>query len=330
MVTKYFESPGTHDRESKTHGVLYLDAHLVNGFRKKYGGFDRTYFESLLVTSYRNRIATLSDVTVTSNGKIYNNGKYVGIIVGCGCEAENGYENPYVDKTVHEHVITLSGIWSYGIWHFPCEALCALMDQSIPPDAKIHVHTRSPYVLSWLQMIGITPDRVLHGTISAKTLRIPEQGMCGAPYPEQIDWLSTLINESVERLPYKLLIVSRRTKTRELANFSAVYDAGCRLANKLGLLVYVHDDSKLPSLKMQHQAFKNAQVVIAPHGGGNVHVLAMDEGSTLIEIIDLGYINKCFLRLALHKNVNYFGVNSAGLIADTDALNAVCEIISKQ
>jgi hypothetical protein len=198
----------------------------------------------------------------------------------------------------------------------------------VPPHAKIHVNTRTAWVVSWLKLAGIEHDRIIHGTIKAKTLIIPEQGACGSPYPEQIDWLTNLSRKDTELIPFKLLILSKRTKSRGWHNFKQVESVCVQLARKLGLRLYIHDDSKLPPLKNQQQAFRNASVVVAPHGAGNIHLLAMDEGSTLIEIMDVTHIERCFLRLAVYKNINYYGVNSIKGIVDLYSLKNVCREIS--
>jgi hypothetical protein len=198
----------------------------------------------------------------------------------------------------------------------------------VPPNAKIHVNTKTKWVITWLKLVGIDPDRVIHGTIRAKTLIIPEQGACGNPYPEQIDWLTNISREHTKLLPFKLLILSKRTKTRCYSNFEQVEIICLQLARKLGLQLYLHDDSKLPTLKDQQQAFRNTSVVIATHGGGNVHLLAMDEGTTFIEIMDTTHMNGCFLRLAVYKNINYYGVNSINDVVDLNSLITVCRKIS--
>lgn len=327
-VIKYFEPPTISiDRECKTRGVLHCDPVVASGLRKRYSDLSRMQIERSLMTSYKNRKATLYDVTVTSTGKIFKNDKMIGRITVCPLLSAVE-DNAYKDDIQHDLVISISGVWSWGTWHFPCESLCALINTEVPPHAKIHVNTRTAWVVSWLKLAGIEHDRIIHGTIKAKTLIIPEQGACGSPYPEQIDWLTNLSRKDTELIPFKLLILSKRTKSRGWHNFKQVESVCVQLARKLGLRLYIHDDSKLPPLKNQQQAFRNASVVVAPHGAGNIHLLAMDEGSTLIEIMDVTHIERCFLRLAVYKNINYYGVNSIKGIVDLYSLKNVCREIS--
>lgn len=329
QVIKYFEQSTTTDRGCSTRGTLHCDAIVASGLRKRYGDLSRAQIEQSLMTSYKNRCATLSNVTVTSTGKIFRNGHRIGQIVVCS-NFPDAEENKYIDDRQHDLVVSISGVWSWGIWHFPCESFCALINTGIPTDAKIHVNAATNYVRSWLKLIGIEDDRIIHGTVKAKTLIVPEQGACASPYPEQIDWLTNICRQDTELLPFRLLILSKRTKSRGWRNFKQVENVCVQLAQKLGLRLYLHDDSNLPSLKDQQRAFRNASIVVAPHGGGNVHILAMDEGTTLIEVMSVTHIERCFLRLAVYRNINYYGVNSVNGVVDLNSLIDVCEKISNK
>ena len=329
-LRKYFEKSNTVDLECSTRGVLFCDAVVASVIRKTYGDLSRAKIEQTLMTSYKNRCATFDNVTVTSSGNIIKDDVIVGKIGACIADndANDDEENKYIDPKNYEIVVSLAGMWSWGSWHFPCESLCALMSKDIPHNAKIHVSQDTGYVRAWLREAGISRDRVIHGTVKTKTLIVPEQGACGSPYPEQIDWLTNISIKDTYILPIRLLILSRRNHKRAFTNFKQVYDISMKLAERLGLQLYIHDDSKLPPLKHQQQAFRNASVVIAPHGGGNVHLLAMSEGSTLVEIMDVMHVEICFLRLAVYKNINYYGVNSIRGAVDVKSLIDVCRKIS--
>ena len=325
-IIKYFPKHTSFDIKCECKGELFFDEKTSNVLTERYGSLTRQSIESWLMSSYKNREATLNNVIVTKNGRIYKDFQHIGTIIGCECHETK--DNNVIDSNVYSNVISISGIWTYGIWHFPTESLCALMNTKIPSDAKIHVHTMTNYVLYWLSLIGISRDRVIDGNIRATNLLIPELGACGSPYPEQITWLNNIVRTSVNASSDKLLILSKRTHSRQLKNYQEVYEASYKLAVKMGLKLYIHDDSKLPSIKQQHSAFKSASIIIAPHGGGNINILAMSEGTDFIEIMDSSWPNNCFLRVAAYLNINYYGVHSKNGIVDIDSLQNVCKKLS--
>lgn len=321
---KYFEQNTSIDRPSNTKGVLYID----DNANKSLGNVTRESIDQSLMSSYKNRSAILDDVIVTANGRIYKNNQFIGEIIGC--RSDDVFDTRILDNKLFDYVISISGVWTYGIWHFPTEALAALMKCNIPDNALIHVHSKTNYVLYWLSLIGIHKNRVIQGNIHAKKLFIPELGCGGSPYPEQIDWLSYIVKKSVRKREENLLILIKRTKTRAIKNYNEVYDKCKALANEMNLILYIHDDDKLPSIKNQHIAFKSAKILVAPHGGGNINLLAMDEGTTFVEIMDDKWPNKCFLRVAVHMNINYYGVSSKNWIADIKSLSDVFKKISNK
>lgn len=325
-IIKYFPKHTSFDIKCDCKGKLFFDEKTTNILTKKYGTLTRASIESWLMSSYQNRKANLNNVIVTKNGKIYKDFQHIGTIIGCECDEIK--DNNVIDNNVYPNVISISGIWTWGIWHFPTESLSALMSTKMPSDAKIHVHTKTKYVLYWLSLIGISQDRVIDGNIRATNLLIPELGACGSPYPEQITWLNNIVRSSVNATSDKLLILSKRTHSRQLKNYQEVYEASYKLAVKMGLKLYIHDDSKLPSIKEQHSAFKSASIIIAPHGGGNINILAMSEGTDFIEIMDSSWPNNCFLRVAAYLNINYYGVHSENYIVNIDSLQNVCKKLS--
>lgn len=327
-VVKYFQQNKSIEIPCKTEGILFFDNTVRNIFNKKYGGVTRSSIEQSLMSSYKNRSATLENVIVTANGRIYKNNKNIGQIMGC--ESDEIKDERLLDPNIYDNVISISGVWTYGIWHFPSEALSALMKHKITENTKIHVSYKTPYVLYWLSLIGINENQVIHRNIYTKKLFIPELGAGGSPYAEQIAWLSLLVRKSVKKKKDKLLILVKRTRSRPMKNYQDVYNKCVKLANDMNLTLYIHDDDNMPSIKTQHGAFKSAEILVAPHGGGNINLLAMDEGTSFVEIIDSQWPNICFCRVALYKNINYYGVGSTNWNADIQSLTDVFKKISNK
>ena len=328
QFTRYFSRNRNIDIPCSKSGIFEIDEATIEVFEKRNEPLSKSSIEQSLMSSYKNRSAILEDVIVTRNGRLYKNNQLIGEIVGC--KYDDIKDSRMLDPNIYNNVISISGIWTNGIWHFPCEAFCGLMKHKITEDMKIHVHTKTPYVLYWLSLLGIKDQQVIDGNIRVKKLLIPELGAPGQPYPEQIDWLHNILKKSIDIYPDNLLIVIRRRNSRPILNHDEVYKRCHELAINKGLKIYVHDDNKLPSIKTQHSLFKCAKILVAPHGGGNVNLLAMDKNTTFVEIIDKSWPNICFMRLAYHRNINYYSVSSVDGNANIERLENVFKKISNK
>ena len=328
QFTSYFPKNNNIDIPCSKKGILDIDKPTVKVFQLRNESVTKSSFDQSLMSSYKNRNAILTDVIVTRNGRIYKNNQLIGEIVGC--KYDDIKDSRIVEPYIYNNVISISGVWTPGIWHFPCEAFCALMKHKITGDMKIHVHTKYPYVMYWLSLLDIKDHQVIDGNIRVKKLLIPELGAPGSPYPEQIDWLHNIIIKSIDIYPDNLLILIRRRNSRPILNYDEVYKRCHELARNKGLKLYVHDDNNLPSIKTQHSLFKCAKILVAPHGGGNVNLLAMDENTNFVEIIDKSWPNICFMRLAYHRNINYYSVSSVDGNANIERLENVFKKISNK
>ena len=171
----------------------------------------------------------------------------------------------------------------------------------------------------------ITSDRIIHGTVNAKTLIVPEQGACGSPYPEQIDWLVSISRKDTY-ITSKLVILSKRNYTRVFANFKQMYDISIKLAERFGLQRLQSPIIETSTASIQKCMRRDSSTMRRDSSAWwrNVHVLALSEGSTLIEIMDVMDVEMCFLRLAVYKNMNYYDVNSIKGNVDLNSLRDVC------
>ena len=71
------------------------------------------------------------------------------------------------------------------------------------------------------------------------------------------------------------------------------------------LRFYLHDDLFLPTLKEQLEIFNKAKIIMGPHGGGGVNLIAAKEKTYFIEFLNEQDINICYTQLAHHLNINY-------------------------
>lgn len=230
-------------------------------------------------------------------------------------------------------IITLGGLWSNGIWHFPMETLPSLL--CIPEEhlktAIFHVHKKNNYVKQWFSLLDIPENRIIDGNILAHEIIVPEQGRCGGPYPEQIQWLQSKIAPKLlyKDEPQNLLIVIRRTSARVPRNQKQLEEMCASIANERGLELYIHDDKSLPSLIEQLSIFNRAKIVVSPHGAGGVMSICCRKDTTFIEFLNKENVNICYFYLCNITGLNYLGLSAENLVLNLDELreNLDCGVL---
>lgn len=282
--------------------------------------------------SYDHCVVRLSDAITNPMGviitqkKTYLNG-------GCLCNSPQYMNLSYFDAKPkipsYNKVITISSLWAEGIWHFPSEALVALMcfskKELCDSQCKIHVSKKSSFIKQWFDILQISYDKVIDGFIHADTLLVPRMGKCGNPYNQQIQWLSCRLKDNLPNLQNskRLVILVKRNLRRSVKNHTDIEKYVRQFANKKNLDVYIHDDSKLPSLQTQQEIFHRAQYVYAPHGAAGIHLFVMKPDSYYIEFLDLHNMNVCYMRLAYMRNISYIGIDMVNGIVNLNTLQSM-------
>ena len=226
-------------------------------------------------------------------------------------------------------VVSLTGRWSIGLWHFPGEYLCGLAGLlPLPEGAVIHVDPRGGnipnFVPGWLEVAGIdvATTRIITGPVRIrKRLLVPEPCRCGDPDESHLSWLRSRIGAmlfsgtSVSRhARHRSLMLVRRTpdhahngRAFSATGYRNLYDALGRYAVRSDMAVTVFDDSVLPSVDVQLGFFAQAAVVVAPHGAGLVNLVAMlPRGeSCVVELMLDSYENNMYREYAGRLGIHY-------------------------
>jgi hypothetical protein len=257
---------------------------------------------------YKNDYIVMHNVYVNNNGVIYSS-KNIYVNGGCQCNANELKITTDGLRNYEEDIISITGKWSTGIWHFPFESLSAL--KSIPEEilfaSKIHVGSLSKYIVEWCETIGIKKEQLITGNIIGKKIYFPRMGMCGNPYYSQIRWIQDIISSHIDS-DYRTVILIKRNGKRAINNYIDLENEIKKFSVSRGLQLYIHDDSKLPCLKEQHEIFSKAKYVFAPHGAGGIHLPALKRDSWYIEFLNDYEINMCYSRLAYFLDVSYYGL----------------------
>ena len=293
---------------------------LQNNHRDEYKNIAKKYIqrESFFdIKTYQNDYIILDNSLVNSNGVIMTNNQ-IFLNGGCLCNINNSFEG---NIQRHDNVISISAMWSDGIWHFPFESLVALkvVSKDIIDKCNIHVSRINKYIIQWFELINIPSSKLISGNVNAKKLYIPRMGKCGHPYFSQIKWLQQIVHRHlINDDKFQYIILIKRNKKRPLKNHIQLEELLNFFCKRFNLKLYIHDDNNLPPLKQQQKIFNRAKYVFAPHGAGGIHLVSMREGSWFIEILSgnpirvnssiSSDINICYSRLSYLCSINYKGI----------------------
>lgn len=287
-----------------------IDA-LRNNHRESYRHIAERYSKNeriFDIEPYTNDYIVLDHALVSANGVIINSDKRIFTNGGCICRR---LDNAFVDKISKEtNVVSITSLWSDGIWHFSLEAFVAL--KSIPKDilvnSKIHVSKITRFIIQICNLINIQESQLVTGNIYADKVYIPRMGKCGNPYFNQICWMKDLVTKSIQTTTRRYMILIKRNHRRVLLNYNEIEQFCTELCEKSELELYIHDDNNLPPITEQYRIFHQAKYVFAPHGAGGINLMSMQPDSWYIEFLSKEDINICFSRLAYFLNVNYKGL----------------------
>lgn len=162
-------------------------------------------------------------------------------------------------------------------------------------------------LFSWQPFVFDRTNRFLHGrTVNSSGLTFGGGQRIAGMVREMAAFLDTLIVSTEHRA---------RDRTGELLYVSRNESSMRRILNENDLLPGLRDmgfhiisPGKL-SLTEQIEAFRNARVVLSPHGAGLTNILFCRPNTTLIEIFPEGGVHgSAFLRIASQLNFNYYYV----------------------
>lgn len=295
---------------------------VYNNIASKYNTND-TIFE---IEKYNNDYIELEKAFVNINGIIKTDNDEIFVNGGCLCGNKNyTFKN---NVTYLDNVISITGLWADGIWHFPFESLVSLMSvpKHILKKCKIHVTKITNYIVEWFDILNINSSQLVTGDIYADTLYIPRMGKCGAPYYEQIIWLQDIVYNHIQKSKQEYIILIKRNNRRKLRNYDSLQHLLQSYCNKRNLSLYIHDDNNLPPLVIQQKIFSKAKAVFAPHGAGGINLIAMKNSSWYIEFLSTEDINICYSRLAYLCNINYIGLSMSNL---TINLNKIIYVLNQ-
>ena len=223
--------------------------------------------------------------------------------------------NRYCIKTnassTYDEVFTISQYWGNGFFHGTLENLPRLA-LYLPylrkhENIKIHVASTHPF----LPYLGLSPDRLVVGTVQAKVLYMPAGGVCGKlPYIHGRMLALELQRPIRVNTNRDVIVLIRRSHHRRWFNNHGRILAMLRKYGKnYGLEVIEFRDDPVPPVHVTMEIFHRALIVIAPHGAGASNMIFSKPGTVLIEgLCHEPELNLCYQHMSLVLGLRYYGL----------------------
>lgn len=216
-------------------------------------------------------------------------------------------------------MLVASNIFAHNYFHWTTQCMAAILLYRIaikPSGGAIATAGLMPIMLEMLQLHGVEMDvmeigpqqmAVISGGYHSNLLG---HGFTHVPHPQIVRLLREPLGRITPSRAFgrKLYISRKDSAKRRLMNEDAV--AQRLLARGFEILQL----SEL-SLADQMAAFRDAEVIVAPHGAGLTNLLYCDVARAPARVIELAqgnYVNMCFIRIGQLLGLDYsFVINPA-------------------
>ncbi len=211
------------------------------------------------------------------------------IVRGGGCSSDAAFDaSSPTDGDRHSVLVLLPGSLKEP-WSFPMETMVALasIEQLLAPGVKYHVPKLSPWVFSWLDLVGIHHGDIVSGTQYADLLIAPEPAHCHDPYIAQLNWLHNKLRwEDDTASPALSVVYIGFNYQSGISNGGHVERLVAEFAKSATLNYYLVLENDFHSnLRERINIFSKASVVVAQQGLLDLFVNYMGPGSAVIELI---------------------------------------------
>jgi len=200
-------------------------------------------------------------------------------------------------------VVTLAAGWQGAFYHWVFEVLprLHLVERAGYSAHPIYVESTFPFQKESLELMGITPDKMLnakhYAAVRAPQLIIPSIPLI--PTEWSCGYLREKILPTLTKKPPLRLYVSRNDASRR------------RILNEgeIFALLQKHGFQKVQlsrlSFKEQAELFYSAEVVVAPHGAGLSHLVFCAPKTPVLEIFSPAYFHPCYWHVCDRIGLSY-------------------------
>ncbi len=205
-------------------------------------------------------------------------------------------------------ILTASTQHLYFHWLFDVLPRLAMIEEEIRDGCRIFAAVGHRFQRETLSLLGIDPERIIDVAVvpvlTAPKLIVPcHQIMKGREFP---DWVLAFLRERLmpqgEPHPFpgatRIYISRQGTPTRKPTNESAII---ARL-EALGFVAVELEKLRLPE---QISLFRDARVVVAPHGAGLANLVYCSPDTTVVELFPAAN-SDLYYRLCAALGLKYF------------------------
>lgn len=242
---------------------------------------------------------------VDIDGRIYNDDFELTFKGICLCNLKS----IYVDKPdTYKNVIVITQKWSNNVFHSIIECVTKigyLINQIIERD-DIYIYLGNGVGIKYLEYLGINENRIIrNNTIYGENILYFTSRSCGASAGSLHTYnLRNKLRKKVNNMKIKkdVLLIIRRNK-RMIKNEERMIDLLNEIFGVNNINIYYPDTLFRISLKY----FKEAKLIIAPHGAGLSNILLCSPDTYIIEFLS---DNLCFNGLAKELGIWYYGIKT--------------------
>lgn len=254
--------------------------------------------------------------TVGSQGVILSDDDYI-----VGDVSRVIGENPYAFHELYQFYLSriariegkvgvVAGNGGHGYFHWLYDIfpkLYLLSQNRSHWDRLIVGHYETRFVRESLDCYGVQPEKILQATqythYEADTLLVSSlPGNTGNPPSWVIDFLQDVVQKKSDTFATgnsKIYVSRKDASYRHVINELAVEQLLCGHGFQTVTL-------SAKALSQQANIFKNADVIVAPHGAGLSNIAFCKPGSVLIELFSPQYVNVCYWSISNLLSMQYW------------------------
>ena len=227
---------------------------------------------------------------VDQSGYLYTNSLKIAPL-SCKHNYSSGSPEDYSGAPLYSEVLVISQPWADAYFHGTVESIPRIAPylQFLQQNTNIKVHAgqTDSFTARLLNMMGIPASRLITGTVRALIAYLPQSTDCGYASIPLVQLTSHHYRQYLDRtspdLPRRNLVMIHRNFRRPLTGYMKKETAVKALAKTHNLTFVRFSDDPLPSFEEQVQIFRQAAVVVGPHGAGLSNLIFSQPGTLVIE-----------------------------------------------
>ncbi|KAJ3216763.1 hypothetical protein HK099_005749 [Clydaea vesicula] len=274
-------------------------------------------------------IISTKNAEITMRGYLRKGNKLIIPNEACWSWHHGQVEGHFIPIQVNQPVFIITVYWMDNVWHVLGETMGRmavhydyLMSNK---NILIHVAETHPNTMSARAMafFGFPSERLISGAVNAPIALLPELPLyCGVPSYYQMKMLKKLvlkrlatyypqlIDESKVVYEDYILVIKRSGSYRKVLNHDEMMAGLKSTFSQFKFKIF--NDNPSPSIEESFWIFRNARLIIAPHGAGESNLLACREGTTVVEMLT----NDNFIHVAYALSSQNLGLNYHGYVPD--------------